>query len=796
MSKNTISISVRELVEFVMKSGDIKSIFLSPERGVEGTKAHQKIQKIYSDEYRLYIPEMFISRLFEFESVDLELRGRVDGVIIEDGQVIIDEIKSVKRDLKDISDDFDLKHWAQVKLYAYMYAEEKDMEDISVQLSYVDLETLNHKKFTRNYKKEELKHFFHDIARKYLILAEKMVVYNSMKNSSIESLNFPYSEYRKGQRELAVSVYKVILEDKKLFIRAPTGIGKTIGILFPSIKSLLKQPGKIFYLTATNIGREVAEKALCLLEENGLYLKRVTITSKDKICLNTKKKCDGNFCPYAKGHYDRINDAVSELIETTHNYDREIITEYAQKHQICPYELSLDLSLYCDCIICDYNYAFDPSSVLKRYFVTGNDYYIPENSDRYIFLVDEAHNLAERARDMYSSVLSKKEILSLKKIIKDKDKKLHNILNKLNKIMIDKRHLCDEKNQFVDESYPEDFVELLREFSRITEKIFFKLSDWEYTDELLDFYFSSRDFIKKIELYDEKYTTYYEKTSDDFFMKIFCLDPSSNLKSYMENATSAILFSATLIPMKYFIDILGGNTKSYALKLDSPFDMDNLCLLINNGISTKFKNRTYSYGKIADNIYSILKQKKGNYIAFFPSYKYLEEVYNQFISRTGHVTYDVMKQERGFTDNEKSDFLEAFHQERKNTLVAFAVLGGMFGEGIDLKGEKLSGVIVIGVGLPSICLERNLIKEYFDKDSGKGYQYAYMYPGMNKVIQAAGRVIRSDSDIGTVLLIDERFSQTNYRKLFPPEWKHAKYHSNGKVLGEHVRKFWKTSAPE
>lgn len=789
MINHKISISVREIVEFVLKSGDIKSVFLSSSRAVDGIKAHQKIQKRFAKEYEQYEVEVPISHTIDVEDMTLEISGRVDGIIYDGKIPVIDEIKSVTQDLIYIEEDHSHLHWAQGKMYAYMHAKEHQLEEMTVQLTYVELGSHEIKQFQKMFNMMELEAFFMNTIRCYLVFAKKMAAYNTKKEESIEMLQFPFENYRSGQRKLMRSVYKVILEGEKLFARAPTGIGKTIGTLFPAIKSLTKHPGKLFYLTAKTIGRDVAEKALELLEEKGLVLKRVTITAKDKICLNDEKKCDSNYCSYAKGHFDRINDALLALIDVTHHYNRDIILEYAERYQVCPYELTLDLTLYCDCIICDYNYAFDPSSVLKRFFVEGNGWFFVEGG-RYIFLIDEAHNLVDRARDMYSSVMSKKAILELKKKIKDKDKTLHRYLNKMNQFMIEKRHDCEGNGSVVEESYSKDFVDILRGVLHRTEKIFPQLAEWEHMDDLLEFYFDTYDFVRKIELYDERYVTYYEKFKDEVRMKIYCLDPSFNLKSYMDNAKSVVMFSATLTPMDYFVKILGGDEKNYGLTLESPFSPDNLCLLTNNGVSTKYKDRVGTYHRVVDTIYLAINSKKGNYMVFFPSYQYMEDVHERFIDCIDQESITVMKQERGLSEEEKETFLGAFSEERNQTLVAFAVLGGIFGEGIDLKGEKLSGAIIVGVGLPSICLERDLIKAHFDNHSKNGFEYAYMYPGMNKVMQAAGRVIRTNEDVGIVVLIDERFGYNYYRELFPPEWSHMKYVSNNELIKDTVSLFW------
>ncbi len=782
MATNEMRISVRELIEFVLRSGDIRSVFLSSSRAVDGIKAHQKIQKRFAKEYESYEAEVSIHDTVIMEGISLKLSGRIDG-IISDGEIpIIDEIKSVARDLIYIEEDYNQLHWAQGKMYGYMYANEHGLEQIDVQLTYVELGSYAIKQFKKTYTIQKLEDFYLDTIKLYVIFAKEIATYNEIKEKSIEALQFPFGDYRRGQRKLVSSVYRVILENEKLYARAPTGIGKTIGTLFPAIKTLPKHSGKIFYLTAKTIGRDVAEKAMKLLEDHGLIMKRVLITAKDKVCLNDEKKCDSEYCPYAKGHFDRINDALSTMMRETYHYSREVILEYAERYRVCPYELSLDVSLFSDAIICDYNYAFDPSAVLKRFFVEGNG--------RYIFLIDEAHNLVDRARSMYSAVMSKKAILDLKRKIKDKDKVLHRYLNKMNQFMIEKRHACEEKGHIVVEYYSEDFVDLLRGILYRTEKIFPQLGKWEHMDDLLTFYFDTYDFVKKIELYDDRYVTYYEKMKDEVLMRIYCIDPSFNLKTYMDNAKTTVLFSATLTPMDYFVKILGGNEKNYGLTLEPPFEADNLCLLVNKTVSTKYKDRKHTYNKVVDTIRYTVDGKKGNYMVFFPSYQYMEDVYERFVEGMNEEATIAMRQERGLSEAEKEAFLQAFHEERDETLVAFAVLGGMFGEGIDLKGETLSGAIIVGVGLPSICLERDLIKEHFDSRSGNGFQYAYMYPGMNKVMQAAGRVIRTSSDVGIVVLIDQRFGHSYYRGIFPPEWNHMKYITSDKVLENTVDEFW------
>jgi DNA excision repair protein ERCC-2 len=456
---------------------------------------------------------------------------------------------------------------------------------------------------------------------------------------------------------------------------------------------------------------------------------------------------------------------------------------------VCPYEFSLDISLYCDLIICDYNYAFDPGAMLRRYFSDEISDEV-KTKNNYVFLVDEAHNLVDRSREMYSAKISKKMVLDLKKKIKGKDKKLYKYYDELNKHLIDKRKEMETCKSLVFERYDDKVEELVRGIIHRTEKVFYSLSDWEHKDSLLEAYFDLYDFIKKLQLYDDSYVTYYEKSRDEVILKVFCLNPRTNLMSYTKNASSVVFFSATLSPMDYFMNLLGGDENSYYFDALSPFEQEKLCLITHQGISTRYKDRENSYGDIVETIFKAVKHKKGNYLVFFPSYKYMEDVWEILIEEYDEEDMDIVKQEKGLNEQEKEEFLNRFDENNEKTMLAMSVLGGIFGEGIDLKGEKLSGVIIVGVGLPMICLERDLIKNHYDKDSDKGFKYSYVYPGFNKVLQAVGRVIRTNDDTGIAVLIDDRFAYSNYRRIFPQEWTHMRYCRNSSEVGRSIEKFW------
>jgi len=774
--KESVKVSVRNLVEFVLMHGDIVSGFTGSSRNTDAIKAHQIIQKAYGEGFSKEVP---LSFSVEAEDIILEIGGRIDGLYVGEDKVIIDEIKTTTLDLDLVEEDYNLLHWAQAKCYAYIYSMQNNLDHISVQLTYYNLDSKETKKFLKELKLEELRSFFSNLVQDYLHWAQVMVSWNEKRNEAIAKLNFPFEVYRKGQRELAVAVYKTIKEGNKLFAQAPTGIGKTMATLFPTIKALGEgHTSKIFYLTAKTITRTIAEKAINNLKDNGLKLKTLTLTAKEKICFKEKAECNPEKCEYAKGHFDRVKDALEDIFKQD-SFTRELIEVYSRKHTLCPFEFSLELSNWADCVICDYNYAFDPSASLKRFFMEGGG--------DYAFLIDEAHNLVDRAREMFSSQLNKKQFLELKKATKLAAPKLSKILNKINTAFIELRKECEENedSRIIQKEAPKELYGVLSEFLASAEKELLEHKTAFYNEELLELYFNVYGFLKTAEYYDERFITYAQNIGNDVIIKLFCLDPSKLLGEGMKKGKAAVLFSATLSPIDYFRDILGGDEKSYRIRLASPFPRENLCLIVQDKISTKYKRREFTYDKIAEAVSTLARSKKGNYLIFFPSYQYMNEVYKRFIVLNTEVT--VLVQTTGMSEEEREKFLDSFSAELNNTLVAFAVMGGIFGEGIDLTGDRLSGAIVVGVGLPQVCLERDIIRDYFSETKEMGFEYAYIYPGMNKVMQAVGRVIRTEEDRGVVMLIDERFSDNTYRRLFPPEWQVIKATNN---IGETLQDFW------
>lgn len=777
--KPVVSTSVRNLVEYVLLSGSIHSGFAPVSRLHEGSRAHREIQSRQPEGYR---PEVPVSWCMERESFTLEVTGRIDGLVESEEGILIDEIKSVSGPLEDVSEESNPQYWAQAKCYGYMYAVAAGKNYIEIQLTYVQLDTRDTCLFLKSYSLEELQDYFLQMVEQYLVWMEQVQEWIEKRNHSIASLAFPFQGYRKGQRELAVAVYKTIREGEKLFAQAPTGTGKTMAALFPAVKSLGDGTViKIFYLTAKTVTRTIAEKALEQMRETGLRLKSVTITAKEKICCNEEMKCDPLFCPYADGYYDRIKEAITDVFRRQDAISREVLEEYGRKHQVCPFELSLDLASWCDCVICDYNYVYDPRVYLKRFFAAGGG--------DYAFLVDEAHNLVDRAREMFSADLSKREILDVKKMTKRSLPDISRVLNKLNTALVEYRKKCEEERGYmVSPEAPADLLPHLRELVQLCELWLPRDMEAALREPLIELYFRAVMFLKISELYDERYVTYCEKLDQELYIKLFCVDPGKLLKEASRRGRSTILFSATLSPLEYFIRILGGEEHSYRMRLSSPFDPQNLCVMLDTSISTRYKTRHFTYDRIAASIRTVVEAKKGNYMVFFPSYRYMEDTWSSFAALEAPV--EVMKQSSGMTEEDREAFLHAFTLPRENSLVAFTVMGGVFGEGIDLTGDLLTGAIIVGVGLPQVCLEKDIIRQHFDEREGDGFAYAYIYPGMTKVLQAVGRVIRTETDRGVVLLMDDRFDRQPYRALCPPEWNPIRRLYNGTDTSTYIQKFW------
>lgn len=755
-----INISVRELVEYVLRSGSIDSTFRGTSSMQEGIKAHKKIQDSQGENYT---KEVTLKEEVQYRDFVFKIEGRCDGIIQELQGITIDEIKSTARNLRDIEEDYNLLHWAQGQIYGYIYGIQNNLLSINIQLTYVNIEDYEEKRFLKTFSIKELQKFLEGLLDKYLELAELKADIEEKRDISIKSLEFPFKNYRKGQREMAVKVYRSIIDEKRLFVKAPTGIGKTVSTIFPAVKSMGEGLAeKIIYLTAKTITRTVAEDTFKMMKEKGLYMKVLTLTAKEKICFNEEVNCTKEGCRFANGYYDRANMGIVDILKNEDMISREIIERYARKYDLCPFEFSLDVSLFADAIICDYNYVFDPRVSLKRY---GDEDY-----KNYIVLIDEAHNLVDRAREMFSSAIEKRKVMNIKKLFKDKDKKLYKTSSEINKILIDIRN-DEESGYSTYTEKPKDLIMKLVSFTTSAERWLAENPKKHGYNELLDLYFEFNSFIRISKLYDERFTTFVERSRNDVTIKLFCLDPSKLLNDITKENKATIFFSGTLSPLTYFIEVLGGEESDYKMILKSPYDRENLDLYI-YPLSTRYRHREMTYKDISRMISNTIREYPGNYLIFFPSYSYMNYVYENFLCHNENLKTII--QEKDMSEEDREDFLNNFSKDTEKNVVGFGVMGGIFSEGIDLKGDRLKGAIIVGVGLPQICPERDIIKEYYNEEGKEGYDYSYVYPGMNKVMQAAGRVIRTENDKGTVVLIDDRFLSQKYLDMMPYEWQHFK----------------------
>lgn len=787
--KKTVSVSIQNLLDYCLQSGDLSAGMRFSSRAAEGTKGHAAVRKVLRETLSngdVYETEVPISCRLAGKAVDLEVSGRIDGVLRDASGITIHEIKTTLLPLEDIEHDHNPRHWAQAKSYAYMFASQYGLDYITVRLTYYQLDEKEEKSFIDFCSFDALEEFFLPMAGEFLKWQELVCGWADTRDSSIASLVFPYSGYRQGQREFADTVHDAVERRELLFAQAPTGTGKTIAALFPAVKALGEGlVSKIFYLTAKTTTRSLAEKALEDMRKRGLHMRSLTLTAKEKICRNSGQPCSPDTCEYAADYYGKLKKAMNEAL-SEEVLDRYAVEKVAEKHTLCPFELSLDLALWCDAIICDYNYLFDPRVCLKRFFTQRGDY---------CFLIDEAHNLVDRAREMYSAELSKRAFFELRQLSKAELPRITDICSRIYKYFLDTAKNMAEEDEEENKSFykvrricPEDLYRLLEHFTGILEDWLARNPPVSFMDQLLETYYDSLMFMKITELYDERFVTIFDKSSRDFKIKLFCADPSKLLREAMNKGRSSVLFSATLSPMNYFTQMLGGGGDARILDIPSPFPKENLLVYVDDFISTKYRTRHTSYDNIAKAVLETATAKTGNYMAFFPSFEYLNEVYCRFMGiKSGMRT---LYQTPGMSEAARQEFLNEFESIGETSLVGFAVMGGVFGEGIDLAGDRLSGAVIVGVGLPQVCNERNILKRYFDEQLGTGFDYAYTYPGINRVLQAAGRVIRTENDMGVVILLDERFSCQNYRDLLPSQWSPIARASDGCSLTEVLEDFW------
>jgi len=772
-----ISLSVKDMVELLYGSGNISSTKNLLQRAQEGTDIHKYWQNQYLETDK---KEVVCQIKYEHEDFTLSIQGRIDGVLFREDKIIIEEIKSTHLDFDQLEIETTPSHLAQAKIYAYIYASNNGLKKIDILLTYIQVNDLKVKQFDKSLTLKQLENYYLKTVNKYIEWEEKIKNHEETRQKSIIGLEFPFPEYRLNQREMMAYIYRNILNQGKLYLEAPTGIGKTIASLFAGLKAINKPRQKIFYNTAKNDGKKVVIDTIKLLEEKGLVTKSVEITAKDSMCFLDKRDCDPEVCKYAKGYYNRIFKTIDDVYTNETLLTKELIKHYAKKHTVCPFELSLDLSNYADIIICDYNYVFDPLVKLIRYF--EDDQYNP------ILLCDEAHNLVDRSRKMYSSSLTESmfvKALDISRYLKpDPSYEINQVLEVFSAAKITLLEVDFVQKEEVNPT----LILYLRKLAVKLDKIFSDDKIKFERQELQDFYFEIARFLKINEFYNDDFVYVIERYEEDIIISINCLNASEFINQTIDNhCEAANFFSATLTPMFYYKSLITSNLGE-DISLVSDFSQNNLLLLAIDDVSTRYKDRDYSIEKIVQATKALVNGKKGNYIVFFPSYAYLNKLEGILLNEIENVNF--ISQKRNMFSNERDELMNLFKEDSEVSQVFLFVMGGIFGESIDLIGDQLSGVLIVGVGLPAIAPFNNILKSHYDLTFNNGFDYAYTYPGLNKVIQAVGRVIRTKTDRGVALLLDDRFTTRKYLRLYPKFWSHLSVCNDMFELNKMIKDFW------
>lgn len=761
MSGGHLKVAVRALVEHCLRTGDLVIEQWDPVGTLEAIRAHRHVQQSRPPHYR---PEVPIEATVELGGWTVAVEGRIDGVYQEPEGIRIEEIKTTRRSLDELRVAQPPVHWGQAMVYSHLYHRLHAVPVLETRLVYCHLDSLETVELNRSFSAAELESFFEELVSTLVRQREELIRWRAVRNASISNLGFPYEAYRPGQRELAISVYRSLRDHSQLLIQAPTGIGKTMAAVFPSVKALGEgKIEKVLFLTARGTGQEAAARAVADLQDKGLHLRWLQLTAKEKTCFNPDRSCTGEDCSYARGYYDRVGAALQELGEAE-VMDRSRVESVARRHTVCPFELSLNALSMADLVVCDYNYAFDPRAFLRRVF--------EEESSRPAILVDEAHNLVDRAREMFSAVLTRQSLIEARQKLAGLHRPLTAALGRVTAWMARSRDSCVEAGgRHVAAEAPLDLIPLLRNYLRISEAVLARVptSERERRETLLDLHFEIHRFLRVAEFYDQGFVCTSEVEGRDFRIKLLCLDPSAQLRQRLSGCDAAVFLSATLTPGPYFREVFGCREDAGMIYCPSPFPPENLLVLVADRISTVYRQRRRTRQEVAEMLLSMIRARTGNYLVFFPSFEYLSLVAELLLPEA--LDFQVQIQEPAMEVAERTAFLEGFQAGAQTTTVGLAVMGGIFGESIDLVGDRLTGAAIVGVGLPGISPERDLVEDYYRRKHGRGYDYAYTYPGINRVLQAAGRVIRTERDRGVVLLIDERYAQQRYRRLLPLEWR-------------------------
>lgn len=743
------SVAVRTLCEFTAKQGDLDLRFTPSPSAQEGMAGHVAVTSRRDAGYQAEI-----TLAGEFKQ--LSVRGRADGY--DPAQNRLEEIKTFRGDLDRLPDNHRHLHWAQVKMYGWLLCQKLELPEVDLALVYFDIGSQKETVLTERHSADALRRFFEDQCERFLRWAGQELAHRAARDEALVSLRFPHASFRPGQRQLAESVYKAASAGCCVLAQAPTGIGKTVGTLFPLLKACPGQAlDKIFYLAAKTSGRGLALDALALIKDSApaLPLRVIELVARDKACEHPDKACHGESCPLAQGFYDRLPSAREDALAGD-RMDRESLRTVALAHGICPYYLAQDLVRWCDVVVGDYNYYFDLNALLHG-LTTMNQWRIG-------VLVDEAHNMLERARKMYTAELNQAGFNLMRKSAPAVLKKaLDRVSRNWNSL-----HKEQDSGYQVHPAVPDKFMTALQQ--AVTAMTDYLIEYPAGADEKLQrFYFDALHFARIAELFGDHslFDVTKEASSHESVLCLRNIIPASFLKQRFSAARCAVLFSATLSPWHFYSDTLGLPENTVWVEVASPFTAEQLSVRVVSDISTRYRHRDDSIAPIVDLIARQYHAQPGNYMTFFSSFDYLQKAVTQFSIR--HPDIPIWTQSRKMDESEREHFLARFTPSGQG--IGFAVLGGAFAEGIDLPGARLIGAFVATLGLPQVNPVNEQVRQRMHDVFGAGHDYTYLYPGIQKVVQAAGRVIRTQSDRGVVYLIDDRFTRPEVRRLLPGWWK-------------------------
>jgi Rad3-related DNA helicase len=777
--KTVCRIDVRAFAEYLCRAGDLGQAAPAGPSAREGAKAHRELQAGAAkarglEAYRAEVP---LARTFPGERLDLELSGRADGVYEAEGLVRVEEIKSTRRPLDGLAADGIPAHRVQLELYGWLLCLEEGREAVGLDLVYVRRADGGVRTFPSVRTRAELDAAYAPAVAAYLAWLDGHEGCRLDLAAELEAWRFPFPAFRAGQREAASFVFRAVRDRKVLFLEAPTGLGKTAAVLYPALKALGRGFGaKVFFLTAKNSGAAAAEAALAAFGADLPHLRWISLTAKAKICFlagdgaaareagaaggEFRPPCDPALCPYARGYYGKLAAAERELFAYT-AFDRARIEALARRHEVCPFELSLDLSVHCDAVVGDYNYAFDSAAKLKRFFAFGRT--------DYVLLVDEAHNLVERARSMFSAALSKRRVLVVRRAAAPAEKP---VLSALNAALLAARKAYAAES----EATGNRPAVALRVPAGVAEAAAAAVDGFDARLEagavlspaVLDLYWDLARAGSVLDRYDAGYRTVVDAASGGFELDFRCVDPAPQLEAVLADQRAAVLFSGTLAPERYFVRLVAPNLKPDFVSLPSPFAPDACARYRRDGLSTRWKDRGPNAAAYAAFLLEVFAAAPGNLIVFSPSFAFQDALLAE-LAAAGWPGAGLAVQPPQLSAEGRERFLAAFAPGSAGAR-GFAVLGGSFAESVDLVGDRLVGAVVFGVGLPQVNVLNDAYRDYFESACGDGYRWAYLYPGLNRVLQAAGRVIRSESDRGFVCLVDERWADGDYRRLLPEDW--------------------------